>query len=778
MPRSLSRRLLAGAAPLLIAASASAQAHAPASATLAHEHDTGPVANEGVEPEVVLAFPVVVEGATWLRLHFEEVVLAGDLFAGEGSLLRMTALADGAVQEMDARHLAQWQDSSAYFNGDTVLVEVLAQPGTGPNRVVMRAVDHGLAPAFPGSICGSLDDRALSSDPRSARLLPIGCTAWTIDDCNGCFLTAGHCQGGASVVQFNVPLSSGSGSINQPSPDDQYAVDASSLQGNGGLGVGNDWAYFGAFPNPNTGLTPVQAMGPGFTLVLPPAQPSGNDIRITGYGTDDTPLTHNQVQQTHAGPMVTSSGSTVQYATDTTGGNSGSPVIWEQTGQAIGIHTHGGCGAGGGQNSGTGLSHPELQGALAAPRGVCASGFEFPQGLPDTVAPGAPVALRVELLAPGTNVLVHHRVGGSGPFTSTPMAALGGGLHEATLGPYACGEAPEYYFSYDDANCGTLTSPAAAPAAVHGFEVTQVQTTFADDFEADQGWTTQNNATTGLWQRGVPVDDAGWAYDPTADGDGSGSCWLTQNGVGNTDVDGGSVTLTSPPLDLSNPGDSIRYDYFLYLTVEDGVDRLLVEGRSGGGAWQALVAHTTSGGLAWREHEITRTDLLAAGVSPGPDVQLRFTANDTGTASIVEAGLDGVLVGRSDCGVGTRYCTPGANGATIGASGTASVAANDLVLAGSGLPAGVNGLFFYGDLRASVPLGQGLRCVGGSAGLFRLQPVANSGAAGVITHALDATAPPAAGGAITPGSTWNFQLWFRDGGSSDLTDALEVIFTP
>ncbi len=238
------------------------------------------------------------------------------------------------------------------------------------------------------------------------------------------------------------------------------------------------------------------------------------------------------------------------------------------------------------------------------------------------------------------------------------------------------------------------------------------------------------------------------------------------------------MTLTSPPLDLSNPGDSIRYDYFLYLTVEDGVDRLLVEGRSGGGAWQALVAHTTSGGLAWREHEITRTDLLAAGVSPGPDVQLRFTANDTGTASIVEAGLDGVLVGRSDCGVGTRYCTPGANGATIGASGTASVAANDLVLAGSGLPAGVNGLFFYGDLRASVPLGQGLRCVGGSAGLFRLQPVANSGAAGVITHALDATAPPAAGGAITPGSTWNFQLWFRDGGSSDLTDALEVIFTP
>ena len=197
-----------------------AQVQAPPFASLAYEFDSGPVANEGLDPAVVISFPVVVEGSAWMRLHFDEVVLAGDLFAGEGALLRMTALADGAIQEMDMRHLVQWQDSSAYFNGDTVLVEVLAQPGTGASRVVMRSVDHGLVPSLPESICGSNDDRILSSDPRSARLLPIGCTAWTIDDCAGCLLTAGHCQGGASVVQFNVPLSSGSGSINQPSPDD------------------------------------------------------------------------------------------------------------------------------------------------------------------------------------------------------------------------------------------------------------------------------------------------------------------------------------------------------------------------------------------------------------------------------------------------------------------------------------------------------------------------------------------------------------------------------
>ena len=51
--------------------------------------------------------------------------------------------------------------------------------------------------------------------------------------------------------------------------------------------------------------------------------------------------------------------------------NSGSPVINEDTGQAIGIHTHGGCSKGGGSNLGTGSNHAGLQSALANPLGVC-----------------------------------------------------------------------------------------------------------------------------------------------------------------------------------------------------------------------------------------------------------------------------------------------------------------------------------------------------------------------------------------------------------------------
>ena len=72
-------------------------------------------------------------------------------------------------------------------------------------------------------------------------------------------------------------------------------------------------------------------------------------------------------------------------------------------------------------------------------------------------------------------------------------------------------------------------------------------TLFADDFETNQGWTEANlGASSGDWERGVPVNDPNWSYDPASDYDGSGSCYLTQNQSGNTDVDHGAGQLVSP----------------------------------------------------------------------------------------------------------------------------------------------------------------------------------------------------------------------------------------
>ena len=128
--------------------------------------------------------------------------------------------------------------------------------------------------------------------------------------------------------------------------------------------------------------------------------------------------------------------------------------------------------------------------------------------------------------------------------------------------------------------------------------------------------------------------------------------------------------------------------------------------------------------------------------------------------------------------IGTSYCTAGANGAKIYATGSESVLENDLVLTALGVPPNESGLFYYGDNQMQVPFGQGFRCVGGSHGVFRLNPVVNSGPFGVLNTRVDLTLPPSPYGVIHPGTTWNFQAWFRDGAAFDLSDAVEVTFLP
>ena len=172
------------------------------------------------------------------------------------------------------------------------------------------------------------------------------------------------------VVEFNYPLSDSNGCPGHPGPEDQYAVDLDFLQSSGSAGSGDDWAYFGCFPNTETGLTPYEAQGQYFVLADVPPPVDGQMIRITGNGTTQSPIPNewNRAQKTHVGPYTSFSGTTVQYQVDTTAGNSGSPVINEETGEAIGIHTHAGCMIDGGENSGTAINHPGLQDALALDR--------------------------------------------------------------------------------------------------------------------------------------------------------------------------------------------------------------------------------------------------------------------------------------------------------------------------------------------------------------------------------------------------------------------------
>jgi len=651
------------AASLLLATTVCAQAVESRQTTHYLDVDSGIVRNDSPSPaavglpQVVWSTVVTIQDASWLRLEYQGVLLSGSPDRGsDGSFLRMTSMRDGAVQTQHLRHVGEWQDTSAYFNGQSVLVELLAHPGTGDNRLILKAVQAGpTRPAEEDTICGPVDDRQLSNDARVARNQPTGCTSWMINDCNHCFLTAGHCAGsGLQVVQFNVPLSSSTGSLNHPPPSDQYAVDTASLQSNGGQGIGNDWAYFGVFDNSTTGLSPYVAQGnQAFDLINPPSV-SGQNIRITGNGSTSAPVspTWYLVQKTHSGPYFSFSGTTVRYTTDTTGGNSGSPVILDGTNNAIGIHTHGGCTSTGGSNAGTGANHSALQNALANPQGVCdcpALEFSFPNGLPQIIDPLGTTTLRIDVSGPialqaGTLRL---NVSTGGAYQQIVPTAVGSNSFDATFPATACGSNVMFYVSATGVDANTYQSPENAPLSVYTAPSAAALTTIRNyNFNTNPpGWTVVNTAlATGAWIRATPQDSRG----PSSDGDGSGQCWVTGN-QNNEDVDGGPTVLTTETIDLSNANSPV-VSYLVWFeiggtTPNDTLD--ISASNDGGATWTAI--ESVSGTSGWESRTLEVTSIF-----PNPNqFVMRFSVSDNPNNSVTEAALDAFRVVDADCAVGT-----------------------------------------------------------------------------------------------------------------------------
>ena len=280
----------------------------------------------------------------------------------------------------------------------------------------------------------------------------------------------------------------------------------------------------------------------------------------------------------------------------------------------------------------------------------------LPDGAPNILTPNQPTTFSVQIsdgnqtYVPGSATLYYRYDGGA--FLTSTLTPVSGDLFEATLPATGCGTTPEFYLSAEGTDRSTITSPSDAPTTVYTARVGEIVPYFEDNFETDLGWTTEIiGATNGQWQRGVPVDDDSWDYDPATDGDGSGQCYLSENQMGNTDIDNGSVRLFSPVFDMSNGGD-IEYDYYLYLTnAEGGIDRLLIEinNNGGSGSWIEIGRHDTSGGTTWRHHVITEAEIIAAGVTFTANMQVRITANDGTPQSIVEAGIDGFKVSSFEC---------------------------------------------------------------------------------------------------------------------------------
>jgi len=292
--------------------------------------------------------------------------------------------------------------------------------------------------------------------------------------------------------------------------------------------------------------------------------------------------------------------------------------------------------------------------ALLLPRGTLS--MNLVDDIPTSINPGEPTTIKVEIVEgsesylEGSGELIYRF--DDGAFQIVPLTHSGGDVYQADLPEAGCDDEPEFYVTAEGDGGAVVMLPPGAPTDRFTTVVGSPVSIHEEDFETPDGWTTEvHDATAGEWEVGVPVNDPGWVYGPDSDSDGSGQCYVTGNVDGNSDVDNGAVVLISPTIDMSGPGVNIEYDYYLYLTVADGTDVLLVEinTEDGVGAWTEIARHETHGGSAWRSHVITQADLSSLGVTATETTKVRFTCNDDGAQSIVEAGVDAFGIVGFDC---------------------------------------------------------------------------------------------------------------------------------
>ena len=425
---------------------------------------------------------------------------------------------------------------------------------------------------------------------------------------------------------------------------------------------------------------------------------------------------------------------------------------------------------------------------------------------PASFTADAPVVLNASTIGDnGGIVRLYYRYHG-GPFTALSMTNVAPGQFQATLPAPSCDAAPEFYYSMLG-GCAPAVDPIGAPTAFYSAAIGASGPVLADDFQTDLGWTaTFSGATAGFWQRGVPVNDPGSTFDPAADYDGSGQCWLTGNATGNSDVDGGSVILTSPAIDLTGSGQSISYAYWLRLSSTSGTDMLRVEVSSNGtaGPWVTVATHTTDASV-WRTNTVDTATMTTAGVTFTANMRVRFTVNDGGSASTVEGALDAFAASRVNCsstagsfcrgdgggsacpcgntGFTGRGCANSvwAQGGGLEASGVPSVASDTVTLSASAMT-GATCVFFQGDASmASVAVDDGLGCVTGSVVRLGTKAVSSNSSTypqpGDLTVSVRGAIPPA-------GATRYYQCFYRNaatfctGATSNRTNGVVIHWVP
>ena len=202
---------------------------------------------------------------------------------------------------------------------------------------------------------------------------------------------------------------------------------------------------------------------------------------------------------------------------------------------------------------------------------------------------------------------------------------------------------------------GSGASPTATPAPPTATAVPPTATPpsggplFQDTFESDQGWVTNpagtDNATTGQWARAIP--EAVNYNGPKQLTAASGSFDLVTGplagaNAGSHDIDNGVTTVRSPAVTLPSSGNitlSFSY-YFAHASNASSADffRARLISNSGSTLLFEQLGAGTDRDASWSSVSVSLNAFA------GQTIQIQFEAADNGSGSLVEAGVDDLLV--------------------------------------------------------------------------------------------------------------------------------------